>query len=105
MTIYSIIVTIALVCALERIGYWKQEARGATFRRKWINWLLKDTERKQEAVNEWRLAAEVLREDNRALACENAYLRARRRVILVAWWRRRQKRSNYAAWVVMRPLP
>lgn len=90
---------IALACAIEGIGYWKQEAivtqalkEDCALKDKWIARLEKDVDSRQQAINEWRMVANVLREEARERAQEAAYWRARKRLIYAALWQRHQKR-------------
>lgn len=68
-----VIVALLLLAAYCAYGWWRAR-------------LEKDYARPQAAINEWRMVANVLREDNRALLHDLAYWQARRGVIYCAWW-------------------
>lgn len=102
LIITNIVAIILLACALEHIGLLKhanrklaigerKARRQVAFYRKWKDRLEQDAERKQAAINEWRMVANVLREDNRALLHDLAYWQARHRVIYCAWWTKQRK--------------
>lgn len=87
-----VIVALLLLAAYCAYGWWRARlecalARDAeTFANRRVARPEKDYARPQAAINEWRMVANVLREDNRALLHDLAYWQARRGVIYCAWW-------------------
>lgn len=54
----------------------------------------------QDAIDDWRIVSSVTVEDNRALVAENAYLKAKQRVIHMAWCMRKRKMTASVQWRV-----